>query len=65
MCMICVDIQKQRLTFREALRNLTELVPGAKTKEEAEHFDKIKTDIVLTYSNTDNSLDHIIKVLVR
>jgi Skp family chaperone for outer membrane proteins len=64
--MICVDIQKQRLTFREALRNLTELVPGAKTKEEAEHFDEIQRAVVTSYLDTkERNEDLVIKVLVR
>lgn len=46
MCLICVDLAKNRLTSLEAVRNLTEMVQGKELDpEQAEHVDEVLTRI--------------------
>jgi len=42
MCLICVEFQKKRMTRDEMLRALPEMIEFSKTKEDKEHFEKLK-----------------------
>ena len=42
MCLICIDIERERLTLIEAWRNLTEMYGDMEEKHALEVFDKLR-----------------------
>lgn len=45
MCIVCVEYAKEKMTVREAIRALGEMVP--KDEEEAKHFEEVAEKIWL------------------
>ena len=48
MCIVCLEFQKDRMTRKEALRALGEMVTfpsGSSTEEEQDHFKQVMTDL--------------------
>lgn len=43
MCLICVEINKKRMTRAEVKKALPEMVMFAKTEEERNHFKKLQS----------------------
>ena len=43
MCLICVEVNKQRMTRAEVKKALPEMVMFAKTEEERNHFKKLQS----------------------
>lgn len=38
MCQICLDWEKEKLTAKEAMRNIGEMIHSSKGKEESKHL---------------------------
>lgn len=45
MCLICIEYEKQRLTTREALRNLGEMIDSVGPEHAAEVVKKVLADV--------------------
>ena len=59
MCIVCRDWEAGKLTSKEALRALGEMIPGAKPKEK-EHFFKVSEKILdkeVPLNENDEELD--------
>lgn len=62
MCLVCRDIEKEKLSWSEAVRNLTEMVPSAKDADKV-HYTVLRDNIDSTgraWKNLGGSMNDII-----
>lgn len=58
MCMVCVEYRKGKMTSKEALNNIGEMIQSAGSEEEVMHLWSIANDIVdkeLPFENWEDS----------
>lgn len=54
MCLICVDLMKQKITAAEARRNLNEIVIGKEIKDEDQKHVSEVLDLIEQVQNHEN-----------
>ena len=65
MCIICVELAKANMTFREVNRNLEELSQFAKSDDEYNHYVEVSTELEwkeYEHINAGGSIDDIIPI---